>query len=43
MHQFGQLVAASLLELVEGGPVAERRCPTATLVPRGTTAPAGAS
>ncbi|WP_182881769.1 LacI family DNA-binding transcriptional regulator [Microbispora sp. H10949] len=42
VHLFGQLVAASLLELVEGGPVTERRCPTATLIPRGTTAPASA-
>ncbi|WP_182876050.1 LacI family DNA-binding transcriptional regulator [Microbispora sp. H10670] len=42
VHLFGQLVAASLLELVEGGTVTERRCPTATLLPRGTTAPASA-
>ncbi|MEV4460093.1 substrate-binding domain-containing protein [Microbispora sp. NPDC049633] len=40
VHRFGQLVAESLLELMAGEPVAERRCPTATLVHRGTTAPA---
>ncbi|MFD9700371.1 LacI family DNA-binding transcriptional regulator [Lentzea sp. NPDC059081] len=38
VHQFGVLVAESLLELVDGVPVAERWSPVARYVPRGTTA-----
>ncbi|WP_211269164.1 LacI family DNA-binding transcriptional regulator [Saccharothrix syringae] len=39
VHQFGVTVAESVLELVGGQPVAERWSPTATLVPRQSTAP----
>ncbi|MBY8854744.1 substrate-binding domain-containing protein, partial [Saccharothrix sp. MB29] len=38
VHQFGVTVAESVLELVGGGDVAERWSPTATLVPRASTA-----
>lgn len=40
VHLFGQLVADSTLDLIAGAPVAERWCPTATLVARKTSAPA---
>ncbi|WP_344631886.1 substrate-binding domain-containing protein [Streptomyces glaucosporus] len=38
VHQYGVLVAESVLELVDGRPVAERWSPTARCVPRGSTA-----
>ncbi|CAL9361157.1 LacI family DNA-binding transcriptional regulator [Streptomyces atacamensis] len=38
VHQYGVLVAESVLELVDGLPVAERWSPTARCVPRGSTA-----
>ncbi|GLI02136.1 LacI family DNA-binding transcriptional regulator [Phytohabitans aurantiacus] len=37
VHLFGELVAESVVRLVEGEPVAERWCPTETVVPRETT------
>jgi DNA-binding LacI/PurR family transcriptional regulator len=37
VHLFGELVAESVVKLVEGEPVAERWCPTETVVPRETT------
>ncbi len=40
VHQFGTSVAESVLELIDGAPVAERWSPAATLVQRGTSAPA---
>ncbi|MET1072398.1 MAG: substrate-binding domain-containing protein [Umezawaea sp.] len=40
VHQFGTAVADSVLELIDGHPVAERWSPTATLVHRGSSAPA---
>ncbi|GGP86230.1 LacI family DNA-binding transcriptional regulator [Saccharothrix coeruleofusca] len=39
VHRFGVTVAESVLELVGGGPVADRWSPSATLVARGSTAP----
>ncbi|GAA2435822.1 substrate-binding domain-containing protein [Streptomyces macrosporus] len=39
VHQYGVLVAESVLELIDGRPVAERWSPTARCVPRGSTAP----
>ncbi|GAA1313510.1 substrate-binding domain-containing protein [Saccharothrix xinjiangensis] len=41
VHQFGVTVAESVLELVAGGPVAERWSPTPALVPRRSTAAIG--
>ncbi|WP_051716831.1 LacI family DNA-binding transcriptional regulator [Streptomyces megasporus] len=38
VHQYGVLVAESVLELLDGVPVAERWSPTARCVPRGSTA-----
>jgi DNA-binding LacI/PurR family transcriptional regulator len=38
VHQYGVLVAESVLELIDGVPVAERWSPTARCVPRGSTA-----
>lgn len=38
VHQFGVSVAESVLELIDGSPVTERWSPTATLVPRESTA-----
>ncbi|MFH0245384.1 LacI family DNA-binding transcriptional regulator [Streptomyces sp. HK10] len=38
VHQYGVLVAESVLELVDGLPVAERWSPTARCVPRSSTA-----
>lgn len=38
VHQFGRAVAESVLELVDGGPVAERWSPIAHLVERASTA-----
>ncbi|MFD1829392.1 MULTISPECIES: LacI family DNA-binding transcriptional regulator [Streptomyces] len=38
VHRYGVLVAESVLELVDGEPVAERWSPTARCVPRGSTA-----
>ncbi|MGY1453985.1 LacI family DNA-binding transcriptional regulator [Streptomyces sp. SS8] len=38
VHQYGVLVAESVLELADGLPVAERWSPTARCVPRGSTA-----
>ncbi|MGW4214434.1 LacI family DNA-binding transcriptional regulator [Lentzea sp. NPDC004789] len=40
VHQFGVVVAESVLERIDGLPVAPRWSPTARYVPRGTTAPA---
>jgi len=40
VHQFGTSVAESVLELIDGTPVAERWSPAAALVQRGTSAPA---
>lgn len=40
VHRFGTLVAASVLELIDGRPVAGRWSPAARFTPRGTTAPA---
>ncbi|WP_431930793.1 LacI family DNA-binding transcriptional regulator [Nonomuraea jabiensis] len=40
VHLFGQMVADSTLDLIAGAPVADRWCPTATLVTRETSAPA---
>jgi DNA-binding LacI/PurR family transcriptional regulator len=40
VHQFGVLVAESVLERVDGVAVTARWSPTAHYVPRGTTAPA---
>ncbi|MCC3652534.1 substrate-binding domain-containing protein [Streptomyces sp. S07_1.15] len=42
VHQYGVLVARSVLELVDGRPVAERSLPTARYVERGSTAPCAA-
>ncbi|WP_067964331.1 LacI family DNA-binding transcriptional regulator [Nocardiopsis trehalosi] len=39
VHQYGVSVAESLIELIDGGPVAERWSPAARFVPRGSTAP----
>ncbi|GAA4699102.1 LacI family transcriptional regulator [Phytohabitans rumicis] len=39
VHMFGDLVAESVLRLIDGEPVAERWCPTETVVARETTAP----
>ena len=39
VHQFGVTVAESVLELVDGAAVTERWSPTATLIPRGSSAP----
>jgi DNA-binding LacI/PurR family transcriptional regulator len=39
VHLFGDLVAQSVLDLIEGEPAAERWCPTETVVARETTAP----
>lgn len=39
VHQFGVSVADSVLERIDGRPVARRWSPTARYVPRGTTAP----
>nr|MDT0658981.1 substrate-binding domain-containing protein [Micromonospora sp. DSM 115978] len=39
VHTFGVLVAESVLKLISGEPIAELRCPTETVVSRGTTAP----
>jgi DNA-binding LacI/PurR family transcriptional regulator len=41
VHQYGVSVAESVLELVDGGPVAERWSPAAKCVPRASTAPLG--
>jgi DNA-binding LacI/PurR family transcriptional regulator len=40
VHQFGVVVAESVLERIDGVPVTPRWSPTARYVPRGTTAPA---
>ena len=40
VHQFGTSVAESVLELIDGEPVVERWSPAATLVQRGSSAPA---
>lgn len=40
VHQFGRTVAESVLELVDGDPVAERWSPTAHLTQRASTGPA---
>lgn len=40
VHDYGVRVARSVLEILDGSPVAERWSPTARLVPRGTTGPA---
>jgi DNA-binding LacI/PurR family transcriptional regulator len=40
VHQFGVAVAESVLELIDGGPVAERWSPAAHYVPRASTGPA---
>lgn len=42
VHRFGETVAESVLELIDGGPVAERWSPTARCVPRASTGPAPA-
>jgi DNA-binding LacI/PurR family transcriptional regulator len=39
VHRFGDLVAASVLALLDGEPVGQRWCPTETVVVRRTTAP----
>ncbi|NES16304.1 MULTISPECIES: LacI family DNA-binding transcriptional regulator [Micromonospora] len=39
VHRFGELVARSVLALLDGEPVRERWCPTETVVVRQTTAP----
>ncbi|MEE1941199.1 substrate-binding domain-containing protein [Streptomyces sp. TRM 70361] len=41
VHRYGVLVAESVLELIDGRPVAERWSPTARYVPRGSTARCG--
>ena len=41
VHQYGVLVAESVLELIDGVPVAERWSPAARCVPRGSTARCG--
>ncbi|GAA1910367.1 substrate-binding domain-containing protein [Streptomyces sodiiphilus] len=38
VHRFGMSVAESVLELIDGRPVADRASPTAHCVPRGSTA-----
>ncbi|RBM07415.1 LacI family transcriptional regulator [Streptomyces sp. PT12] len=38
VHRFGVMVAESVLELIDGGPVTARRSPPARFTPRGTTA-----
>ena len=38
VHEFGARVARSILEILDGAPVAERWSPRAQLLPRGTTA-----
>ncbi|HEY8721314.1 LacI family DNA-binding transcriptional regulator [Pengzhenrongella sp.] len=43
VHEFGVRVARSILELLDGAPVAERWSPSALLMPRGTTAAAPGS
>jgi DNA-binding LacI/PurR family transcriptional regulator len=42
VHEFGALVAASVLALLDGEPVRERWCPTETVIARQTTGPAPA-
>ncbi|MEN3611419.1 substrate-binding domain-containing protein [Plantactinospora sp. ZYX-F-223] len=41
VHLFGDLVAESVLRLIDGQPVAQRWCETETVVARGTTAAPG--